>query len=115
MNYRLKKKADFDKVFKKGKKVYGKSLLMLYLPSNTLKIGITVSKKHGKAVVRNRIKRLLRAAIRQVVPDLKGNNFIVFLPKVKDNYDYHEYLEDVLRLTAREELKNGSRSNVPHK
>ena len=84
MDQRLKRKSDFDKVFSKGKKCYGRSLKMLYINSDSLKIGFSVSKKHGNAVVRNRIKRLLRAALRENLPYIKNNYFIVFLPKIQE-------------------------------
>ena len=71
MIYRLKRKSDFDKLFSKGKKVYSRSLTMLYFPSEDFKIGYSVSKKHGNAVKRNRIKRLLRASAREAFKDLK--------------------------------------------
>ena len=88
---KLKRKSDFETLFKKGKKVYSKSCLVLYLPSKSLKIGYCVSKKHGKAVVRNRIKRLLRAAVRNNIGSFNGKFNIIFLPKVKENYSFEEY------------------------
>ena len=81
MIYRLKRKSDFDKLFSKGKKVYSRSLTMLYFPSEDFKIGYSVSKKHGNAVKRNRIKRLLRASAREAFKDLKKNYRIVIMPK----------------------------------
>ena len=60
MDYRLKRSVDFDKVFKKGKRAFSNSLTLVYFKTESLKAGFAVSKKHGKSVKRNRIKRLLR-------------------------------------------------------
>lgn len=104
MDQRLKRKSDFDKVFSKGKKCYGRSLKMLYINSDSLKIGFSVSKKHGNAVVRNRIKRLLRAAVRERLPYIKNNYFIVFLPKIQEFYEFDEYKSDISFLLKKEKL-----------
>ena len=68
---------------------------MLYIRSDQLKIGYYVSKKHGHAVVRNRIKRLLRAAAREVFKDYEAPLYIVFMPKKSDEYSYDEFLKDM--------------------
>ena len=68
---------------------------MLYIRSDQLKIGYSVSKKHGHAVVRNRIKRLLRAAAREVFKDYETPLYIVFMPKKSDEYSYDEFLKDI--------------------
>ena len=44
-------------------------------------LGLTVSKKRGKAVVRNRVKRLLREAYRYHLPNLKNGSLIVIVAK----------------------------------
>ena len=68
---------------------------MLYVRSDQLKIGYSVSKKHGHAVVRNRIKRLLRAAAREVFKDYEAPLYIVFMPKKSDECSYDEFLKDM--------------------
>lgn len=105
MIYRLKKQSDFDKLFQKGKRAYAKSLMMLYSKSNYLKIGYSLSKKHGKAVKRNKIKRLLRAAAREVFKDFNVSYNIVFLPKVQEEYSFKEYVKDMAYLIKKENLK----------
>lgn len=84
--FRLKKETDFQRVFHKGKRLFSPSLNMIYFPSKQLKMGISIGKKHGKSVRRNRIKRLIREAFRAKVENIKGNYFIVLLPKVSEEY-----------------------------
>ena len=104
MIYRLKRKSDFDKLFSKGKKVYSRSLTMLYFPSEDFKIGYSVSKKYGNAVKRNRIKRLLRASAREAFKDLKKNYRIVIMPKVRDEYLYEKFVSEMNYLKKKENL-----------
>lgn len=104
MIYRLKRKSDFDKLFSKGKKVYSRSLTMLYFPSEDFKIGYSVSKKHGNAVKRNRIKRLLRASAREAFKDLKNNYRIVIMPKVREEYLYEKFVSEMNYLKKKENL-----------
>lgn len=58
----LKKKYEFKLLFSKGKIAYGKNLTMYILKNklNVNKLGIAIGKKSGKAVDRNRIKRLIK-------------------------------------------------------
>ena len=104
MIYRLKRKSDFDKLFSKGKKVYSRSLTMLYFPSEDFKIGYSVSKKHGNALKRNRIKRLLRASAREAFKDLKKNYRIVIRPKVREEYLYEKFVSEMNYLKKKENL-----------
>ena len=95
MEYRLKKAKDFDRVFRAGKRAFTNRLTLIYLPAKTVKAGYAVGKKHGKAVKRNRIKRLLREAFRTVLPEIGGNWFFVVIPKVSEEYTYAGYVKDL--------------------
>ena len=65
--YRLKRRAAFAYVYKKGERASAHDLLLLSARSREgLKIGLSVSKKVGNAVTRNRVKRLLREAIHNI-------------------------------------------------
>ncbi len=107
MDIRLKKQKDFDLVFKKGNRVYSKSLTVLFLKNESLKVGISLSKKHGKAFKRNKIKRLLRACVRNFISSFNDNYYIVLLPKISENYDYSIFLKDMEYTFKKGKLING--------
>mgnify|MGYP002581902230 FL=1 len=76
----IKSNREFVYAYKKGKKVVSDCIVFHYYKNKTDKnvLGITVTKTIGKAHVRNRAKRLIRAAYREVAPDLKkGYNIII--------------------------------------
>lgn len=81
--FRLKKKYQFNYVYRVGKSVGGKLMVLYYCPSKNLnvKVGISVSKKLGHAVVRNRIKRRLREAIYPHLSNLKPNFNVIVIAK----------------------------------
>ena len=65
---RLRRRADFLEVQRDGKKLHGRHVLALARKRKDAelvgRLGITVTKKVGNAVVRNRIKRLVREWMR---------------------------------------------------
>lgn len=93
---KLKKSGDFSKLFKKGKRVYSPCLTVIYTPSKQTVMGIAVSKKHGKAVQRNRIKRLIRAVFRENADKLSESYCLVIMPKVLEQYSYKEFEKSLL-------------------
>ena len=69
---RLKRRAEFLRVATKGAKAPMPGLVLQALPRNDdapARLGFTVTKKVGNAVVRNRTKRRLREAARLVLRD----------------------------------------------
>ena len=67
---RLRKRAEFLRVAAKGRKVPVHGLVLQALPrgdEGPARLGFTVTKKVGNAVVRNRTRRRLREAARQAL------------------------------------------------
>lgn len=79
---RLKKRSQFQKVYKKGRPVKGKNFTLIYLASQLRynRIGLSVvAKKTPRASRRVRIKRFLREAYRLNKPLLKRGFDIVII------------------------------------
>ena len=77
----VKSYFDFKKAYEKGKS-FGNRNLILYIRKNDLeytRIGITVSKKTGNAVVRNKIRRRIKEIYREVAPNLKEGYDLIFI------------------------------------
>lgn len=96
---RLKKKKDFERVFKQGDSIRG-SLFFLKKVNNQkdyTRVGFIVSKKiSNKAVVRNKIKRQLREATREELKNYEGKDdlIIVALSPIK-KAGYKEIKKDI--------------------
>lgn len=63
---RLRKRAEFLRLSHEGKKVHQSHFILIYkqTPDSSPRFGVTVSRKVGNAVMRNRVKRLVREVCR---------------------------------------------------
>ncbi len=88
-SFRLCKHADYQLVYKAGRKQFGKQLAYFHAPrpadrrsaTTGPRIGLTVPKALGKAVDRNRIKRRLREAVRAALPLLTSPVDVILHPR----------------------------------
>ena len=101
---RLKKQSDFQKLFQKGKRAFSSSLTVIYRKSEKTTMGISIGKRHGKSVQRNRIKRLIREAFRAVQPQMQGAYSLVIVPKVCDEYSFETYKKHLQWIVKKENL-----------
>jgi ribonuclease P protein component len=108
--HRLTRSRDFARVRRHGRSA-GSQLLALYaLPTRTpdLRVGFSVSKKVGKATVRNRVKRLLREAVRHQLPALRQGQDLVFIARPPAaTADYGQIAETVCELLSRTRARKG--------
>ncbi len=91
----LKEHHLYNKTFQKGKRFSGKYLSVFVLrdyaagrlrkenPEKKFynRFGVSVTKKVGGAVQRNRVKRILRAGYRAVEPELRTGFLVVISPR----------------------------------
>ena len=75
--YRLQKNRAFQYVYRKGRSVACRNLVMLAAPGRGLKVGFSVSRKVGKAVVRNKVRRRLRECFRPLLGDVKTGLYVI--------------------------------------
>ena len=105
----LTNRSQYILVYQQGK-VWANSLVVMKALPNGLSLsryGFSVTKKVGKAVQRNRLKRLLREIMR--LQSLKPGWDIVFIVRsVAVNADYHQLERVVARLLARAQLLESS-------
>lgn len=99
--FRLRKNAEFRAVYRRGKS-FSNKLLVLYIFKNKLevnRIGISVSKKVGKSVTRNRVKRLINETYRLNCNKLINGYDLVFIARnAAKGRSYVEMEEAVLNL-----------------
>ena len=85
---RLRKTKEFQKVFRANRKIRSNYFAFLYLPnkSDVSRFGLVVSKKVGKAHVRNLVKRRMREVIRTNMFNIpQGFDYvIVAYPQITD-------------------------------
>jgi ribonuclease P protein component len=80
---RLRRRQDFRRVYGRGRRIRGKLLIVVALRRREAghRLGLSVSKDHGRAVRRNKIKRILREAFRLTRPCLPGQYDVILIPQ----------------------------------
>lgn len=104
----LKKRAEFLRVQNGGKKWVSPGVIVMAAPLHTLaeaqekadslRFGLTVTKKLSKsAVVRNRMRRRLRAAALDVLPTkaLRGHDYVLIARPETGDYPYDKLCSDL--------------------
>lgn len=99
---RVKKNKDFQRVFKHGKSFANRQFVIYSLSTEgqeEFRIGISVSKKIGNAVTRNRIKRYIRQAVHELKDELRQDrDYIIIARNQAASIDFHETKKSLIHI-----------------
>ncbi|MBP5184995.1 MAG: ribonuclease P protein component [Lachnospiraceae bacterium] len=117
---KIKNSSHYSFVYKNGKSLANRTLVMYILKNDTdiNRIGISVSKKVGNSVVRHRLMRLIRESYRLNGNQLKtGYDIVVVARANAKGKDYSDISRDFLHLAGLHgiKLQNEEDSDVPDK
>ena len=114
---RLKRRSDFQTVYSKGIRCYGRYLTIrafkissdLTTESTLPKIGISISRKVSKkAVVRNRLKRQIKGVFRSLLSQISSPWLIVVIVKPEAiECKYEHFLRELEKLLIKAEIIHG--------
>jgi ribonuclease P protein component len=100
--YRIKKNAEFQEIFKKGKSVANRQFVVYSFKRNdneNFKFGLSVSKKVGNSVTRNQIKRYLRQTLLELSDHIHKNvEFIIIARKPAATMDFTEIKSSMIHV-----------------
>lgn len=103
--YRLKKRQDFRRAFQAGQSYANRQFVVVLYKreeEGVPRIGVSVSRKVGKAVVRNRIRRYVKEVLRHWIPQLKtGVDYVVIARMPVAKMDFHQVRGSLLHLFKR--------------
>lgn len=93
----IKKSEDFTKIINSNNKVKSKYFSIYYVSSEKNHYGITVPKKIGNAVTRNKIKRQIKNIIYNNEKDiLLGYNYVIIIKEAVKNVPYSDLEKELL-------------------
>ena len=95
----LRKSEDFSKIISYQKKYKNKYFSLYYKESNNTLYGITVPKKVGKAVIRNKLKRQIKNIISNNEKYIQQNyNYVIIIKEPALKLDYEGLISNLLDL-----------------
>lgn len=104
---RIAKRRDFLRAYEEGRKEFARYTVVFALPNGLghPRIGITVTRKAGKAHVRNRLRRWVRETYRRIRSEVglesRSIDLVVNVKPAAAGCTFHEFSEDLKRVLAR--------------
>ncbi len=97
----VKSNRDFDKIIKTGKRLKNKHYIIYYKENNLdySRFGISVSKKLGNAVFRNKYKRKIRSIVDNCRKSLQNNfDYVIIMRREMTNLSFKEMEESFSKI-----------------
>lgn len=108
-SYRIKKEKEFQQIIYKKDSYANRNFVLYILPAEENKhfrVGLSVGKKIGNAVMRNKVKRRMRVSLFELQDSIKPNYNIILiarprvvdlsLPEVKNNIEHVFKLANII-------------------
>ena len=116
---RVKKNIEFQEVFKKGTSIANRQFVVYRLQKEDqqhFRIGLSVSKKIGNAVVRNQIKRYIRQVFLELKDEVKNNyDYVIIARKPAADMDFHEVKKSMIHVLKKSKALRGNQQTQPDK
>ena len=98
----IKKSNDYTKIINKNNKIKNKYYSIFYIKSENTLFGISIPKKTGTAVVRNKIKRQIKNIIDKNKIHIQNNyNYVIIIRKEILELSYLEKEKELITLFKR--------------
>jgi len=118
----LKKRGEFLRVASARRKFVTPSLILQARPHDAsgaedvapVRVGFTVSRRVGNAVVRNRVRRRLRAAAEEIMPEFSGANsdFVIIGRRLARGQEYTSLTGHLKSALAKYEMQNNKQRPI---
>jgi ribonuclease P protein component len=119
---RLKKRGEFLRVASARRKFVTPSLILQARPHDesdaedmaSIRVGFTVSRRVGNAVVRNRVRRRLRAAAEEIMPEFAAANsdFVIIGRPAAQKQKYTSLTGHLKSALAKYEMQNNRQNSI---
>ena len=107
--HRLRLNRQFSYVYRRGTRASCSDLSILYVKNAQKRVGFSIGKKVGTAVVRNRVKRRLRECFRHRVGMMNPGFYVVVVRPSAAQKSYAELCQRVDQLLGKMKLYGGGK------
>ncbi len=109
---RLKKRKEFNYVYKKGEVIHAPNFIIHYVKTYKpyIQIGISVSKQVGNSVVRSRVKRIFSEACRTNLDQFAIRNYVITPRQSAKDKSSVEIEKEILSVLKKNGLLRGEKN-----
>jgi ribonuclease P protein component len=113
--YRLAKREDFSRVYRLGRSAANRQFVVYAMANKRnekIRVGVSASKKLGGAVVRNRLRRMIKEIVRHHIDEIiRGYDLIVIVRGPAVQMTYQEMEKSLLHAIKRSNLLRPANAN----